>query len=471
MRLRRSIAPAARRRLAVVAALAAAGLGLAAGAFLGGCNEGQPPTQVINEYGNPSDFLPPDGHSPVTTGQLKLIYRFDRNKFRLFEPISGTDPKFVKRDSVLALASAGTPGSPTSLLTRPDLSDTTLARVYNDPRLFGFAATDPAQADHFVEGRTVSNTQEFIPSQAGNWWEQIHNNREWTLRDSITAAGVALPAGGTGFVLHSTATARGDLGFLQYKPAQYSADLTASADGNGIYWHAWTLIAEREIPLEVRPDRQTDRQRNPRGLWLSIQSIPSFSGDPSLSPPQTIDQCLDGLPSHLDPLPLKFCGPEAQEGEIFSTWTYLVIDDADIHQRLNSEAQLPRGGRCGTSVVVGDDTLRMFPTNTFQLLARYEVQVERVLDQVVIQQGTSTVGRYPNTPETGAVIKFVVRMFLGSDNRTPAQFLELYYLRGIGEVVRTMGVNSPTRSNARLRSCTIAGTFYPPNNPRFFYSD
>jgi hypothetical protein len=279
------------------------------------------------------------------------------------------------------------------------------------------------------------------------------------------------------FRLHSTATARADLGAVFYKPAQYGADYILTSDpGQGIFYHAWTLISERDVLIAVRvppgPNGQPDRQRNPRGLWLSINSIASFTGNPAASPPQSIDQCLDNLPSHLDQHPLQFCAPQVQEGQTFTTWTYLEVDDAVLRQRLNSEAQLPVGGRCGFPIPIGTDTLEMFPTHTFKLLAKYEVRVERVLDQIELTLGTQTIGRYPTQPEPESVIKLSVRMLVRNEVvETPVQFMEIYYLQGIGEVVRTTGVDPSRRSNARLRTCQVNGVFYPPNNSRFFYSD
>ena len=137
------------RSLAALVAI----LGLV-GALAGGCKNGQPPYEVLPQHGAPEDFLPPppQGIVPGITPELGLIYRFDRTKYRLFKPLAGTDPRFIRRDSVLALVSAGNTGAPQSLLYRPDLSDPVLAQVYDDPRLFGFLASEAAQAG-FVEGR------------------------------------------------------------------------------------------------------------------------------------------------------------------------------------------------------------------------------------------------------------------------------------------------------------------------------
>jgi len=433
-----------------------------------GCKEGQPPYQVIPENGTSDQYLPPGAVLGTSEAPVGLIYNFNRTLYRLFRPLPETDPRFIKRDSVLAFASAPD-------LIHPD-SDPTLAQVYANPRLFGFKASDAAQSDVFVEGRKPSwNTSEYLPLQPGNHWEQIHNQREWVVIDSIVGSAtapttqqpVAMPA----FQMHSTYTARSDLGSVFYKPAQYTAEYVLTSDpSHGLYHHAWTLISERVVIIP--PNQQPDRQRNPRFLWLSINSIASFTGNPQAQPPVAIDQCLDNLPSELEQYPVKFTGAQVQEGQVFTTWTYLGVDDAVLRQRLNSEAQVPGGGRCGFPIPIGTDTLEMFPTHTFKLLAKYEVRVDRILDQVELKIGTQTIGRYPNQPEDQGILKIIARMFVANQTvETPVQYLEIYYLRGIGEVIRTTGVDPSRRSNARLRSCTVNGTFYPPNNSRFFYAD
>jgi hypothetical protein len=274
------------------------------------------------------------------------------------------------------------------------------------------------------------------------------------------------------YLMRSTVTARNDVAVYS-QPAQYTADQVLTSDpGAGIYYHAWTLISERAVPRAPVGLTWPDRQRNPRFLWLSINSIASFTGNPAAIPPVSIDQCLDNLPAELEQHPVKFAGAQVQEGQIFTTWTYLGVDDAVLRQRLNSESQIPGGGRCGFPIPIGTDTLEMFPTHTFKLLAKYEVRVERILDQVELKIGTQTIGRYPNTPEPESILKLVVRMSVANQTvETPVQYLELYYLRGIGEVIRASGVDPSRRSNARLRTSQVGGTFYPPSNSRYFYSD
>jgi hypothetical protein len=452
---------------------AASLLGLVAWLALAGCQEGRAPYEVIPAGAPPEGYLPPGGSLPGTSRTLGSMYRFDSSKYRLFPPLPGTDPRYVKRDSVLALQRAGFPGAPESLRLRPDRSDPVLAGVYADPRLFGWVRGSAADSG-FIPGLRASGAAAYFPVQVGNWWEFNHNQRQWMAVDSIVGAGAGgayIPTAGGMPVFHLRTTAT--TLHPWFDPGSYSADIygTAAAD-TGIFFHGWTLIAERVVPLSVRqsPSAMPDRQRNPRWLWLSLQSIASFTGDPNANIPATIDQCLDALPGHLESFPVKFCGADLQEGEIFTTWTYLSVETPALRQRLNAEADSAGGGRCGYEIELGRDTLRMFPTRSFRLLCSFEVRTERLLDQIELKIGTSTIGRYPRVPQPRSVVKFVVTMSLsGASGRWPVQFLELYYLRDIGEVIRTTGVNSLTRSNARLRSCTVNGVYHPPTD--FAYSD
>lgn len=451
-------------------------LGCLAWSFFAGCEDGRAPYEVIQSAGSPTGYLPPTptGVAPGTTREVGMIYRFDRTLYRLFKPLSGTDPRFVKRDSVLALIAAGETGAPQSLLLRPDLSDPTLATVYGDSRLFAFAASNPS-AVGWVAGRAATGASEFLPLQAGNAWETIHNQREWVIVDSIAGQTSALTGAGMPvFRQVSTATSRPDLGFAYFRPAAYSytQDLSSVA-GQGIFWHAWTLIAERDVHPDLRggPRGQPDRQRNPRFLWLSMASL-GESSDPQASPPITVDQCLDGLDSRLLIHPFRLSADSLREGELYTTWTYLEVPTEILRQRLNSEAELDGGGRCGVPIAVGKDTLMMFPTRTFRLLAKFTVRTERILDQIETKIGSTTSGLYPRVPAPASVVKFVVQMNVQIEaNDIPVQYLELYYLRGIGRVVGEMGLDPQRRSDSRLRSCTVNGVYYPPDNSVFYYHD
>jgi hypothetical protein len=474
---------ARRSGILLVAAVAAAVVAV-------GCKEGTGPYAAINPYGFPPDFLPPAG---VRVGTERLdgrIYKFHTN-FRLFPPPPDIQPQFVFRDSVLALAGAGLPGADRQLLLRPDLSDTTLARVYATPDLFGFERSSQVPVSgQFVAGRTTTSAAEFYPVHVGNRWEINHNALEWTYVDSIIGAPAVTPP--TANVLgvpavrqFQRARARADRRSVRtpsgeqpaFTPAIFDSDIDlsvvgGSGPGAGIYFHAWRLIAERVVPVRPLPMNFPDRQRNPRFLWLSIAN----TFDPSSLVPVTVDQCLDALPAHLDFFPLKVCDDELREGTVYRTWTYLKVDDAVLRQRLNTErmVDLPPGGRCGIDFVVGRDTLRMFPTRSYNLLCRFDVAVERIVDQVTILQGETVLGRYPRTAAPNSLVKFRITMYvnLGTSD-TPVQLIDLWLQRGIGPVIRNMGVFVDRRSQGRLRAAVVNGVVYPPDasNPAFEYSD
>jgi hypothetical protein len=194
-------------------------------------------------------------------------------------------------------------------------------------------------------------------------------------------------------------------------------------------------------------------QRNPHFLWLAEGSLA----------PSSVDQCLDALPGSLDFAPFKLCGENIQVGDIYTTWTYLGVSREDLRQRLNSEP--PIGGRCGADFVAGRDTLRTFPTRSFQLLVKFEVRIERAVDELRWFQGETQVGHYGTANDgTLDIVKFKISMLargLGGD--TPVQYLELYYARNIGEVIRLTGANVDTRSTSRLKTATVNGAVYPPS--------
>ena len=83
-------------RPATRAALAAAVFALAS--LYAGCEDGRAPYPVIDPGGSATDFLPPDGVRPGTVRSDGLIYRYDRTRYRVFAPLPGTDPRFVRRE-------------------------------------------------------------------------------------------------------------------------------------------------------------------------------------------------------------------------------------------------------------------------------------------------------------------------------------------------------------------------------------
>jgi hypothetical protein len=455
--------------------LPAVAFGLFAG--LVGCQEGRAPYPVIDPAGDPGTFLPPDGVALGTISIPGEIYRFDRTRFQLFDPLPGTEPRFIFRDSVLALREAGNPGAPGSLLLRPDLSHPTLAGVYANPALFGFEpASSPSQVGP-GPGRSTTSAADFYPTQPGNRWDMNHNVRAWAAVDSMLGPSSA-PTGTAPIqmpVVRAVTMSRAREPDLRasYQPATYAATCDFTAErGIGIYYHAWQLIAERVVPR----DRQVgsapaprDRQMNPRFLWLPLGQ----SSDPLAPAPVTVDHCVDGLPAHLDFHPLKLTDDEVREGMTYRTWTYLTIDTPVLRERLNSEAELPRGGRCGFDIVVGMDTLRMFPTRTFRMLVRFDVSVERVVDQVTLLSQGDVIGRYPRTAASNSMVKFKILMYTSNGaTETAVQRIDLWLQRGIGPVIRLTGLFGEARTLSRLRSAVIDNTVYPapPDfNPAFEY--
>jgi len=452
--------------------------GLAATLLGSGCEQGQPPYDVIARSGNPDDFLPPGvqiGTLAPTTGR---IYHFDRSRYRLFKPTAGTEPKYVRRDSVLALAEAGNPGMNTDLLRHPDRYDSVrcgdqwcypLKEVYATPDLYGFEPTESGQVG-FQAGRTIARIADYFPIQQGNRWQFDHNQREWSFTDSI--GGVSSPPTGAGqpvVKMWTTCQVNPTSGTLlsQYVPNQYRYDTDLSVGADGITWHAWRTIAERVVLPEARvppgPNGQPDRQRNPRPLWLSITT----SADPQAPVPVTIDQCLDDLPAALQLFPLRFCGGAVQEGQKYTTWTYLDVDTDSVRARLNSEKLLPRGGRCGVDLVVEADTLRLLPTRSYRVLARFDVECERIVDQVELKVGDFTIGKYPRVAAANSIVKFRATMNVSAfgPSTTPVQLFDLWYQKDLGPVIRTQGVDPSRRSNARLATCTVGGVPYRGDDP------
>ncbi len=443
-------------------------LGLLAAVWLQGCEEGRAPYEVIPRNGVPTDYLPPPpvGIRPGTSYELGLLYNFDRTVFRLLPPIGGTDPHFIRGDSVLVLA-----GANVAQRLRPDLSDPTLAQVYANPRLFGFVASAPSTVG-FVEGPTLPRAHEFFPHALGDWWEQNHNFREWIRRDSVIQVGVTTPTGvgRTVYRMNHHSTARADLAFAYFRPSVFDATVDYSADPSlGVAFHSWTLVAERVVHPDLRggPRGEPSQQKNPLFLWAALGTL--GTPDPQAPIPATIDQCLDGLAGYLVSFPLQVSDQDFQVGDIYTTWTYLTVDPAELRQRLNTE---PPRGRCGQEFVIGRDTLRAFPTNTFSLLCKFEVRVERAYEVVGLLRGgpgTDTLGVYrAPTPGMG-VVKLVISMTVGNIGglETPAQYIELFVVRDVGEVIRRTGINPLARLTTRLRSASVGGRTYTPADLRY----
>jgi hypothetical protein len=311
----------------------------------------------------------------------------------------------------------------------------------------------------FAEGPKAVDASQFYPlgTTGLTWWKYNHNQLEWARVDTIIGSGEASTAGGMAVTrVRSTSLARSDLRGTKFKPGAFSSDLYASADPlKGIFWHRWSLISERVVPPADRggPRGEPPVQRNPRGLWLSIGSL-GFP-DPTLPVPNSIDQCLDGMLGSTLYWPLQLSGKDFQEGDVYTTFTYITVDTAELQHRIYQDGTFYN--RCH---VPGGFT--HFPTGTFTLLCGIEVACERMLDQLVWVGGNAgpdaIVGRYGRIDAVPDVVKLNVTMTVtGLYGASPVQYLDLYLLRGVGEVARRTGVFTPTRSSTRLQAAVING--------------
>lgn len=444
--------------------VAALFLGLFAAVWLQGCQEGRAPYEVIPSNGEPTDYLPPPpaGIQVGTTHELGLLYNFDRVAYRLLPPVDGTDPYFIRGDSVLCIA-----GATVAQRLRPDLSDPTLATVYANPRLFGFSPSSASGAG-FVEGPTVPAAHEFFPHGIGDWWEQNHRNGEWVRVDSIIELDVGAPTGGGRTVnrINYRSTARPDLALNYYRPSVFDAVVDFSADpGLGVAYHSWTCVAERVVPPDLR-NATHQVQRNPVFLWPAFGTL--GSPDPQAPIPATIDQCLDGLPGYLERVAVQVSGQDFKVGDIYTTWTYLTVDPEALQERIETE---PPRGRCLPEFVIGQDTLRQFPTHTFSLLCKVEVRCERAVEAYAVMRGLDTLGVYRSDEPGLGVVKLVITMSLAAPGglESPAQYIELIMVRNLGEAVRRTGINAGTRSLTRLRQATVGPRVWLPSD--FQYHD
>jgi len=353
---------------------------------------------------------------------------------------------------------------------RPDLADSTgtLARVYADPRLFGFIPGNPAavSCDTMVEGPKMRGAtgeivpvEEFMPlrSDAGpSWWEYNHNGGVWDRTDTLvaltqpeqdavlTARMMNMPVAR----LRTLNEARGDL-METFTPARYGSEVLASVvPGTGIFFHGWTLVAERVEILPKDANQSPRMQTNPRFLWLSIGGSGTLIWEKG--PPASVDQCLDGVEGILEFKPLQLCGPNIQIGDIYTTWTYLSVDSADVGRHVRSPIPAQRD-RCRFSGV-----LPAFPTGTFSILAQFEVRAERELDQLKLVRGKDeVVGLYGQADGVNDLIQFTITMSVGAPVVARTQYLEIYYMRGVGEVARRTGIVD--RPTTRLKRAMING--------------
>ena len=66
-------------------------------------------------------------------------------------------------------------------------------------------------------------------------------------------------------------------------------------------------------------------------------------------------------------------------------------------------------------------------------------------------------------------MKLVITMSLGlvGGQDSPAQYIEMFVVRGLGEVSRRTGINPLARSVSRLRSANVGGRMYTPADLRY----
>ncbi len=456
----RMLRPRARHGLALAAAVAGI-----TGAVTG-CYEGMPPTFVIPPSGEPPVFLPRD-FQLGTLPSLGLLYFYDQSRFTEYKNEGGrnqippeTEPRFIKRGSVLGII-----GASTAQVAQPDTTDPELARVYNDPRLFGFEpATD--RAPGFYEGTTVIDAATFMPPcmAAGNcgptWWSYNHVQFQWSRKDSLAGTTMSATSGGaTTWVMRSQNEVSQSLRET-HLPSRYAADWWWSVvPGRGIFQHGMTLTAERDEVKEVGTGAPK-RQRNPTFFWLSQRSLGAT--DQNQIEYTTLDQCVDAMWGDLLLYPLQLSGADFQVGDRYVTWTYVGADSAEIRRRVtqgDEREQLRCSGSGVTPAEVPLDS-SAFPIFYFTLLVRYDVVVERVYDVLEWRSGNNVVGEYGARDGIADAVKLVIQVFLAAPREKLVQRVDLYLMRGIGVVVQQNGLD--VLDVSRLREAQIDGQIFPP---------
>ena len=446
-----------------------------------GCEEGLPPTHLISPSGHPKDFLP-TGVVLGTVPWTDSLYYYDSRRFALYDYVTGTPTQFIKRGRTLSVI-----GATSAQIKRPDQvagSDGDVLRsVYSKPYLFGFEPVSSGNPG-FKSGASVSGSEQFLPLAAGNgpsWWDYNHVQFLWTRRDTLVGRGDATT--GSGWRLRSQSRARADVADT-YIPSLYSSDLLVDViPGSGIFFRAWTLTSERDeiLPPGVFGARQA--QRNPRFLWVSKGTLGAPLGsvpDPNQSTVTTIDQCVDEMWGDVQLFPVQAAGADFRVGDHYVTWTYVAVDSSEIRRRAVQGSDLEQL-RCSGTGTVPDDIEGLvdnplFPVFYLSLLARYEIDVENVYDQLewrLSGAGSPVVGRYGPVDGAIDVVKLAISVTLGSPKELIVQKVDLYLQRGIGIVVQVTGI--PTYYGgtnlfdvSRLRECVVNGV----HNPAFFeYAD
>lgn len=464
-------------------------LGVLALGFLG-CEEGMSPRFVISPGGDPIDFIPSGAIRPGTELFTDSLYVYDRDRFEIysltrspFVPV-GTDDSFIKRGEVLSVKDAITSGHP-EWVSHPDAvpgpDGDLLRQIYSKPYLFGFERGEAA-TQGFIAGTVFEGSDQLLPINTGGptWWDYNHAQTFWARRDSVVEqVSSETSVGGPEWRIRSRAQARVDLVACQdplpcFLPNVYDQDIIMSSiPGLGLFAHGWTLIAERDDVVPADEFRAPVPQQNPRFFWVSKGGLGGTST--SESEFTSIDQCVDGLWGQVKQFPLQLAGPDLQVGQRYITWTYIQSDSSEIRKRATGEGSSRDSLRCiGFGVPPQDIPVDSpaFPIFYMSLLARYEVSVEAMFDQLVWIVGSSQVGRY-GTANDGIidVVKLVLRVSVGQPTERLVHRVDLYYLRGIGLCVQVAGLD-PARQFvdvSRLRRATVNGQFF--DESFFDYSD
>jgi len=443
--------------------------------WLTGCYDGMPPTMQIPDTGEPTEFIPPPpDFRPGSETQLKLLYFFDQSVYRIFTNDAGGPTQippgadaYKRRGEVLSII-----GATAGQIIKPDTVDAVLAGVYGNPDLFGF---EPAvgRAPGFDVGQQGGNSTDFMPacmsagSCAESYWSYNHVQFQWSRRTMLAGTTTSsTSAGATTWIVRDSCRVR-DSDRLTFLPAVYTADSWWSVvPGQGIFLHGMHLIAERDEVIEQ--GGSPPRQRNPQLLWVSQLSLGGGISNQNEVPYTTIDQCIDGMWGDIQLYPLQLVGPDLQVGQRTITWTYVGADSAEIRRRVTQGTDLEQA-RCSAQGAAPPDVpldSAAFPIFFFRLLARYEVDVERLYDVLEWKSGNNIVGRYGAPDGVVDVVKLMVRVHVEALGR-PAQRIDLYLMRGIGLVVQQTGLVAFDIS--RLREAQVNGQYFPPEY--FSYAD
>jgi hypothetical protein len=252
-----------------------------------------------------------------------------------------------------------------------------------------------------------------------------------------------------------------------YLPASYNFDMAVSViPGNGIFFHGWTLISERDDVIPEGESRAPVRQRNPRLLWAEQLSI--GSSNPNEVVFTSVDQCVDGMWGELQQYPLQWTGAETQIGDRYSACTFLRIDEVELFRRIARGTPRERLRCSGSGLEVPFEIGSPFPPFLDSTLpVEFQVAAERAYDQLEWRLGNNVVGRYGAADGTIDVVKFVVTITASDPIPTVVYQADFYCMRGIGVVVQEAGRN--ITDVTRLRRAMIDGRLFDESS--FEYRD